>query len=93
MAFAGSQYWASNAADIYDSTKNDASGINYSVAYYVNNYVTNLRNAGFIEVQTTGARILKYVKKSDGFIHTDGGYTSSNYGGVRPVIVISTVDL
>ena len=64
VAFSKTNYWNVSGqtypVDIYDSTKDKEPGNNdYSVAYYVNNYVTNLRNAGLTQVQTTGARILK----------------------------------
>ncbi len=79
VAFAGSQYWASCTDDIYDSSKNDASGMNYSVAYHVNNYVTNLRSVGFTQVQTTGARILKKSEVVSGGIAESYINSGENY--------------
>ena len=41
--------------DIYDSTKSSSSGTDYSVAYYVNQYVSNLNSLG---INVTSGRIL-----------------------------------
>ena len=37
--------------NIYDSTKNEASGINYSVAYYITNYVDYLKSIGAQDIE------------------------------------------
>ena len=66
VAFSGSQYWTSsdiNINDIYDPSKNDESGTNYSVAYYVNQYVENLQDLGF---NVTSGRILKKYEVESG---------------------------
>lgn len=64
VAFSGSQYWTSSY-DIYDPSKNDESGTNYSVAYYVNQYVENLQDLGF---NVTSGRILKKYEVESGGI-------------------------
>ena len=67
VAFSGTNYWSSysNKSDIYDSTKNEASGTNYSVAYYVNQYVSNLQNR---RINVTGGRILTKSEVESGGI-------------------------
>ena len=56
VAFSGSQYWTSMAADIYDSSKDKSpEDSDYSVAYYVNMYIKNLKSIGF---NIYGGRIL-----------------------------------
>ena len=69
VAFSGTNYWNVSGqtypVDIYDSTKNDASGTNYSVAYYVNQYVENLQNRG---INVTSGRILTKLEVQSGGI-------------------------
>ena len=122
VAFASTNYWQNYASDMYDPNRDKAPGNgDYSVAYYVKGYVSNLRNIGFTLVQETGARILRHYEISSGGIAesyktsgekywlssvcasnylwrvaANGSVSDSTYYGgygVRPVIVISTVDL
>ena len=50
--------------DIYDSTITASSGTNYSVAYYVDMYVNNLKDKGFTGVNS--GRILTYAEVDTG---------------------------
>ena len=71
VAFSGTNYWNVSGqtypVDIYDSTKNDASGINYSVAYYVNQYVENLQDLG---INVTSGRILTKSEVESGIAYS-----------------------
>ena len=71
VAFSGTNYWNVSGqtypVDIYDSTKNDASGTNYSVAYYVNQYVENLQDLG---INVTSGRILTKSEVESGIAYS-----------------------
>ena len=83
VAFSETNYWANgsnlkskygssyNASNIYDTDYNAASGTNYSVAYYIENYKSTLENYG-LTVQD--ARLLKYTEAT-----TNVGCSSSSY--------------
>ena len=62
--------------DIYDSTKNDTSGTNYSVAYYVNQYVENLQNLG---INVMSGRILTKSEVESGGIAYSYRSSGKNY--------------
>lgn len=61
---------------IFDSSKNDASGTNYSVAYYVNQYVSNLQNLG---INVTSGRILTKSEVISGGIAYSYRATGESY--------------
>ena len=71
VAFSGTNYWNVSGqtypVDIYDSTKHDASGINYSVEYYVNQYVENLQDLG---INVTSGRILTKSEVESGIAYS-----------------------
>lgn len=72
-AFSKVQYWTSNEADlvtdIYEPTRDkEPENEYYSIAYYVKMYVSNLQSLGFTQVQSTGARLLKYSEVTSGGI-------------------------
>ena len=83
VAFSGTRYWydgsnlkskygsAWNTNNIYDTDYSDASGTNYSVAYYVENYKDTLETYG-LTVQD--ARLLTYTEAT-----TNVGCSSSSY--------------
>ena len=68
VPFSSEQYWGSsvtsmNVVDIYDPTMNKAPGnSDYSVAYYVETYIKNLRDAGF---NIASGRILSQYEISE----------------------------
>ena len=81
VAFSGTNYWDDNGDlkskygeayyddnNIYDTDYSDASGTNYSVAYYVENYKDILENYG-LTVQ--GARLLTYSEATDSSVGCD----------------------
>ena len=63
-----SKYGLSYPADVYDTDYGDASGTNYSVAYYVENYKDTLETYG-LTVQS--ARLLTYSEATDASIGCD----------------------
>ena len=83
VAFSGTNYWydgsalkskygSSYPADVYDTDYSDASGTNYSVAYYVEEYKDKLEDYG---ATINDARLLTYAEATDSSIGCDG----SNY--------------
>ncbi len=74
VAFSGTNYWAEgsnikakygnawNTNNIYDTDYSDATGVNYSVAYYVENYKDTLEDYG---ATVQEARLLRYVEATD----------------------------
>ena len=83
VAFSGTSYWYDGGAlkvkygssyptEVYDTDYRDATGTNYSVAYYVENYKDILENYG-LAVQD--ARLLTYVEATDTVI----GCNASTY--------------
>lgn len=78
VMFANTYYWSSDSSyDIYNTSKNEASGTNYSVAYYVNNYVTNLQNKGFTGIN--GGRILTMPEVNSGGLAESYKASGENY--------------
>ena len=81
VAFSGTNYWydgstlkskygsAWNTNNIYDTDYSDASGTNYSVSYYVENYKSTLETYG-LTVQS--ARLLTYSEATDSSIGCSG---------------------
>ena len=80
IAFSGTNYWYDGSVlkskygstypvDVYDTDYSDASGTNYSVAYYVENYKSTLENYG-LTVQS--ARLLTYSEATDSSIGCNG---------------------
>ena len=72
VAFSVTNYWNVSGqtypADIYDSTKDKEPGNNdYSVAYYVNQYVSNLQNRG---INLTSGRILTKSEVESGIAYS-----------------------
>ena len=77
MAFSGTYYWAAGVKlkskygsawdtnNIYDTDYNEASGNNYSVAYYVENYKNTLESYG---LTVNDARLLTYSEATDSSI-------------------------
>jgi len=75
VAFSGTNYWYSSGlkpeygtsypADVYDTDYNEASGNNYSVAYYVENYKNTLESYG---LTVNDARLLTYSEAKDSSI-------------------------
>jgi len=64
-----SKYGSSYPADVYDTDYSDASGTNYSVAYYVEDYKDILETYG-LTVQS--ARLLTYSEATDSSIGCSG---------------------
>ena len=65
--YSQTKYWDNNVSYIYDASKGAAPGEDdFSIAYYVNNYVKNLQNLGFSGVQ--GGRILSKAEVDTGGI-------------------------
>ena len=78
VVFALTQYWQSDAADIYNSNTDKVPGDNdYSVAYYVKMYVQNLQNLGFTGVNS--GRILKESEVSSGGIAASYKISDESY--------------
>ena len=65
-----SKYGSSYPADVYDNSYKDASGTNYSIAYYVENYKDKLETYG-LTVQS--ARLLTYSEATDSSIGCGNG--------------------
>lgn len=84
VKFSQTDYWSdySDKSNIYDSSKDKAPGnADYSVAYYVNDYIKNLKNNGFDGINS--GRILTYEEVyyngiAASFKEIIGG-TSNNY--------------
>ena len=118
----GTSYNASNIYDTnyitapnYSASFSSGNGnTNYSIAYYVEEYVDRLgiegegrlltyteANAMTTAQGTNGARFWLGSASSNGgvwYVGTSGGLSSlgfnnTNYGGVRPVIIVSTSDI
>jgi len=80
VAFSGTNYWADrfnlkskygsdwDTNNIYDTDYNEASGNNYSVAYYVENYKNTLESYG---LTVNDARLLTYSESIDESIGCD----------------------
>ena len=81
IRFSGTNYWNSSGlkpeygtsypADVYDIDYNEATGNNYSVAYYVENYKNTLESYG---LTVNDARLLTYSEAT-----TNVGCSSSSY--------------
>ena len=81
VAFSDTNYWSDgsnlkskygsdwNTNNIYDTDYNEASGDNYSVAYYVENYKNTLESYG---LTVNDARLLTYSESIDESIGCDG---------------------
>ena len=66
-----------NTNDIYDTDYNEASGNNYSVAYYVENYKNTLESYG---LTVNDARLLTYSEATDSSIGCDGDNNKCSTG-------------
>ena len=64
-----SEYGTSFPADVYDTDYNEATGNNYSVVYYVENYKNTLESYG---LTVNDARLLTYSEAIDESIGCDG---------------------
>ena len=74
--YSQNKYWDDNIIEVYDSSKDGAQGDDdYSVAYYVNNYVLFLQNHGFTGVQS-GRILFKSELETGGIaeLYKDTGY-------------------
>ena len=70
-----SKYGSSYPTDVYDTDYSDATGTNYSVAYYVENYKDILETYG-LTVQS--ARLLTYAEATDASIGCSGRSCPTN---------------
>ena len=84
VAFSGTNYWSDGSAlkakygssypaNVYDTDYSDATGNNYSVAYYVESYKNTLESYG-LTVQS--ARLLTYSEATDSSIGCSGSSCS-----------------